>query len=89
VHGIGAEPRLIPEIDVATRCFGLPGNRRELLALPCLDRGRVTLISGFCGVSPSLASNAPTAVTPNRMWNFRSISSATKDRVHNPKSRPY
>jgi hypothetical protein len=36
-----------------------------------------------------LASKAPTAVTPSRMQKFRSISSATEDRVHNPKSRPY
>src|ERR1700730_363505 len=50
---------------------------------------RYARCNGFCGVSPSLASNPPTAVRPSRMPNLLSISPATTDRVHKPKSRPY
>ena len=62
MHGIGAEPKLIPEIDFAAGCFRLPRNRRELLALPYLDRCRITLIGTlqrFLRRQPQLGQQLP------------------------------
>ena len=44
VHGISTEPRLVPEIHLATGCFGLSGNGREPFASPLFDRFRIALV---------------------------------------------
>jgi len=47
VHGIGPEPRLVPEEHLPTLLFRLPGYGGEGLPLPALDRLRIALIGSL------------------------------------------
>ena len=44
MHGIGTEPRLVPEEDLTAFHSGLSCNGRIAHALPALDCGRIALI---------------------------------------------
>lgn len=47
VHGIGTKAGFIPEIDVATRGFGLPCDIGKALPAPFINRFRVALVSAL------------------------------------------
>jgi hypothetical protein len=56
--------RQIPEIDFATRCFGLSGHGRKPFALPLLDHCRITLIRPLQRVLRRQSQLWPTVLPP-------------------------
>ena len=86
--------RLIPEVDLTAGGFGLsgqwPGTARAATPRSLPGSRWYARCSGFLRRQSQLGEQCShRRHAKPYMANLRSISSATTDRVHNPKSRPY